>query len=80
MLVDNPIDRYAINSASPDVVRNADGSLDLYLQHEAPAGHESNWLPAPEGGFYAILRVYRPQPSALDGSWTPPALEVGAVG
>jgi hypothetical protein len=78
MLVDNPIDRYAINSASPDVVRNADGSLDLYLQHDAPAGHESNWLPAPAGGFYVILRAYVPQPAALDGSWTPPALEVGA--
>lgn len=77
MLVENPIDRYAINSASPDVERNADGSLDLYLQHEAPAGHEANWLPAPEGGFYAILRVYRPQQAAFDGTWTPPALEVG---
>ncbi|TNM38516.1 DUF1254 domain-containing protein [Nocardioides albidus] len=77
-LVDNPIDRYAINNATPGVVRNDDGSLDIHLQHDAPAGHESNWLPAPEGKFYVVLRLYLPQQSALDGTWTPPALIVGS--
>lgn len=74
MLVANPIGRYAINSADPGVVRNQDGSLDLYLQHDAPAGRESNWLPAPSSAYYVILRVYVPQQSALDGGWLPPAL------
>ena len=73
-LVDNPINRYAINSADPDLVYNPDGSLDLYLQHAAPAGHESNWLPAPAGGFYIVLRVYLPTPAVTDGSWAPPTL------
>lgn len=76
-LVENPINRYAINNATPGVVRNDDGSLDLYVQHGAPAGHESNWLPAPEGGFYLVLRVYLPKPEALDGTWVPPALTLG---
>ena len=76
-LVDNPINRYALNSANPDLVRNADGSLDIYIQREAPAGHESNWLPAPAGGLYLALRVYLPTPAVLDGTWKPPALVTG---
>ena len=36
LLIDNPIDRYCINDRSP-FVKNADGSLDLYLQSDPPA-------------------------------------------
>lgn len=73
-LVDNPIDRYAINSSTPGLVRNEDGSLDIYIQHAAPTGHESNWLPAPTGGFYVVLRTYLPKQEVRDGTWTPPTL------
>lgn len=77
MLVDNPINRYAFNSASPDLVRNADGSIDITIQNAAPTSPDANWLPAPAGAYYLILRVYVPQQAALDGSWTPPALQAG---
>lgn len=76
LLVDNPIDRYVINSSMlPDLVTNPDGSLTLYVQTESPgAERESNWLPAPDGPFTVFLRLYWPKPEALDGSWQPPKL------
>ncbi|MGT2445753.1 DUF1214 domain-containing protein (plasmid) [Ensifer adhaerens] len=48
-LVDNPVDRYLINSPMlASLQKSADGKIVLYLQHESPgAALESNWLPAP---------------------------------
>ncbi len=62
---------------------NADGSLDLYIQHESPgADKESNWLPAPAGKFVLMLRMYWPNekgPSIINGSWTiPPVKKVAS--
>jgi hypothetical protein len=75
--VANPINRYALSSWMP-LKKNADGSLDLYVQHESPGkDKESNWLPADPKSFNMTLRMYWPQdkaPSILDGSWKPPAL------
>ncbi|PPQ31798.1 DUF1254 domain-containing protein [Rhodopila globiformis] len=75
--VANPLNRYSI-STRQNPVFNADGSLDLYIQHTSPgAGKEANWLPAPEGKFILMMRLYWPDPTAptiLDGSWTPPAV------
>jgi hypothetical protein len=75
--VDNPLNRYTL-SARNELKENADGSVDLYLQHESPgAEKESNWLPAPAGQFILMLRLYWPTekaPSILDGSWTIPAV------
>jgi hypothetical protein len=54
-----------------------DGSLDLLLQADAPRGRESNWLQVPAGPYALVLRLHAPRekpPSALDGSWKPPAV------
>lgn len=53
-----------------------DGGLTLYVQKKQPEDPKqtANWLPAPEGPFTVILRVYGPDPSVLNGSWTLPAL------
>ncbi|MDB5343240.1 MAG: hypothetical protein JWP89_1617 [Schlesneria sp.] len=77
LLSANPINRYLINSPMlPDLVRDPDGGLTLYIQHEAPSkGQQSNWLPAPKGPFYAVMRLYWPKPPALDGKWKAPALQ-----
>ena len=76
--VPNSIDRYAVGDRS-GLVPNADGSVDIYLQHSAPAGHESNWLPAPAGRFVLWLRVYVPGEAVLRGEYTvPPVLPAGA--
>jgi hypothetical protein len=50
---------------------NADGSLDLYFQNEAPPV-QANWLPAPKGQFNLVMRLYAPKPDALTGKWNPP--------
>jgi|GEM_PF-53615 len=82
LLVDNPIDRYLINSPMlADLKKNPDGSLTLYLQHRSPGkSRESNWLPAPDGPMFVVMRLYWPKtgaPSILplgQGNWAPPGI------
>jgi hypothetical protein len=74
LLVENPIHRYAVHSADP-LTFNADGSLDLLIQRDAPAGAaKNNWLPAPKGDFNLMLRMYWPSKPVLTGVWAPPAV------
>jgi hypothetical protein len=74
--VSNPINRYSVGDRS-GLVSNADGSVDIYIQNTAPAGHESNWLPAPSGNFILWLRAYLPGQTILDGEYkVPPVVEV----
>ena len=76
LLVDNPINRYVINSPMlPDLARNPDGSLTIYIQNSPPESDKtSNWLPAPPGPFTVFMRLYWPKAEALDGTWQPPKL------
>jgi hypothetical protein len=75
-LVANPINRYSLGDRS-GLVPNSDGSIDLYIQETAPAGHEANWLPAPRGDFMLYLRVYQPGAAILSGAYhVPPVVEV----
>jgi hypothetical protein len=76
LLVENPIHRYLINSPMlPELQRNADGSVTIYMQHDSPGkDKESNWLPAPAGPIYVAMRLYWPKQEALDGRWKPPAV------
>lgn len=72
--VANPLKRYAIGDRHP-LSYNQDGSLDLWLQHADPgAGKTPNWLPAPEGDFKIMLRLYGPGPAVRNGSWVPPRI------
>lgn len=76
--VDNPLNKYTV-SPRDDPRYNADGSLDITIQHESPGkGKEANWLPAPKGKFMLMMRLYWPKetaPSIVDGSWTPPPVK-----
>lgn len=80
LLIENPINRYLINSPMlPGMKRNADGSLTLHLQNKSPgADKAANWLPAPAGPIYLVMRMYWPKteaPSILPigkGAWQPP--------
>jgi hypothetical protein len=78
LLIDNPLNRYLLNSPMMEqFVFNEDGSLTLYVQKDTPGKElESNWLPAPDGPFYAILRLYGPKKEALEGEWVYPPLVV----
>ncbi len=74
--VPNPINRYSVSDRS-GLAQNPDGSVDIYIQNTAPAGHESNWLPAPTSNFNLWLRVYLPGAAILDGKYNvPPVVEV----
>lgn len=82
LLIKNPINRYLINSPMlPDMKKNADGSLTIYIQNKSPgADKEANWLPAPDGPIYLMMRLYWPKetpPSILppgEGTWRPPGV------
>lgn len=77
LLAANPINRYLINSPMlSELKRDADGGLTLYVQKESPgADKESNWLPAPNGPFMAVMRLYWPKEEALNGTWKQPPLQ-----
>ncbi len=83
LLIKNPINRYLINSPMlPNLKKNADGSLTIYIQKNSPGTEkESNWLPAPNGPIYLVMRLYWPKtepPSILppgEGTWSPPAIQ-----
>ena len=80
--VPNRLDRYTL-SARNALNKNADGSVDLYLQANSPGGaKEANWLPTTSSGkFIPMLRLYWPKetpPSILDGTWKPPAIQKSA--
>ena len=84
LLIENPINRYLINSPMlPGMTKNADGSLTLYIQKASPGkDKEANWLPAPDGTVYLVMRLYWPKteaPSILppgEGTWKPPGIVV----
>jgi DNA sulfur modification protein DndE len=71
-LTPNPSNRYALSSRDT-FQYNPDGSMDLYVQKEPPgADKQANWLPAPDGEFILMLRLYWPKDEAVDGAWAPP--------
>ncbi len=80
--VPNPLNRYLINDLS-HLHKNADGSIDIYVQHDQPSNpaQVSNWLPAPAAGlgFRLIWRLYdlgSATEGVLDGSgWQPPPIQ-----
>lgn len=75
-LVQNPIERYSIGDRTPGLIKDADGSLDIILQHEPPKGPlAANWLPAPTGPMRLALRAYMPKDVLINRQWRVPPLE-----
>jgi hypothetical protein len=82
LLIKNPINRYLINSPMlPNMRLDAERRLTLYIQKDSPGkDKESNWLPAPNGPIYLVMRLYWPKtepPSILppgQGTWKPPGI------
>jgi hypothetical protein len=76
LLFANPLNRYLLNSPMmPQFKKDADGGLTLIIQNEPPGtDKEANWLPAPKGPFVMFMRLYWPEPEAVEGKWTAPPL------
>lgn len=76
LLVENKLNRYLLNSPMMnDFKKDKDGSITFYIQKISPGKNlETNWLPAPDGPFYAVLRLYGPEDAALSGVWVNPPM------
>ena len=82
LLVQNPIDRYLINTPMLQAMRrNPDGGVTIHIQKDDPGeALRPNWLPAPNGPIYLVMRLYWPRteaPSLLPvgrGTWRPPGV------
>jgi len=75
-LVENSIDRYSLGDRTPGLVFNDDGSMSFYIGHAPPKnGPQSNWLPAPKGQFFLVMRIYIPGQEVVEQRWVPPAME-----
>lgn len=76
LLVENPIQRYSIGDRTAGLEYGADGSLEIYIQRESPGkDKESNWLPAPNGPFNVVMRMYLPKTTALNPLYAPPGIQ-----
>lgn len=75
-LIENEINRFSLGDRD-DLQFNDDGSLDLYIQHEAPSKEKmSNWLPITEKGpFYLTMRLYWSKEEVLNGDWKIPGVQ-----
>jgi hypothetical protein len=69
--------RASCASNSSEVVKNADGSVDVYFGPKAPPGKDSNWVPTdPKGKFEVLFRLYGPQKPLFDKTWLLPDIEL----
>jgi hypothetical protein len=75
----NPLKRYSLGTKNKTLQKNSDGSLTLYAGAKSPGkDKESNWLPAPEGPFWPVMRTYGPGKTILDRSYKVPPITPAA--
>jgi len=69
-LIDNPQRQADRSSRQADLVKNDDGTIDLYIGPKAPEGFEKNWVPSVPGkGWFAYFRLYGPTEAHFDKTW-----------
>ncbi|MBI1181866.1 MAG: DUF1214 domain-containing protein [Alphaproteobacteria bacterium] len=74
-MVQNPINRYSIGDRTPELKREADGTVAILISHDRPQAADANWLPAPAGPFYLMMRLYIPGAEITAGRWSPPPIQ-----
>jgi hypothetical protein len=68
--------RASRSSQIPELQKNADGSIDIFIGPKAPAGKESNWVPTdPARKFELMARFYAPRPEFFEKKWILPDVE-----
>ena len=68
----NPLRRYLVSDRTKGLKVQKDGQIEIRIQH-TPAS-DGNWLPAPAGPFFVVIRAYGPKPDMLNGQWLPPPI------
>ncbi len=64
-------------SSKDDLVKNSDGSIDIYIGPKKPTGKESNWIETiPGSEIFIGLRTYGPEESVLKGEYKIPRFEL----
>ena len=70
------LSRSSRSSQSPGLLKNADGSVEIYFAPKAPAGKETNWVPTSASGIFEVLfRFYGPEKPLFDKTWVLPDIE-----
>lgn len=65
------------NNKRDKLVKNSDGSIDLYFGPKAPKEKETNWIETvPNKGWFTLLRLYGPLEGWYDKSWQPGEIEL----
>ncbi|VAW67033.1 protein of unknown function DUF882 [hydrothermal vent metagenome] len=65
------------NNKKSNLVKNADGSVDLYFGAKPPKGKEANWIQTVPGkGWFLILRLYGPLKPWFENEWKPGEIEL----
>jgi hypothetical protein len=65
-----------VSSQDEGLLLNEDGSADVYVGPEAPAGKENNWIQTiPGKGWNVALRLYGPLEPWFDKTWRPGEIE-----
>jgi hypothetical protein len=66
----------SLDSYNELTMRNPDGSIDIYLAPDAPAGQEHNWVTTYRGrAILSCFRLYGPEKAFFDKSWQLPDFE-----
>jgi hypothetical protein len=71
--------KIADRSSRMDLIKNKDGSIDIYIGPDAPKGKEKNWIPTVKGkAWFPYFRLYSPKKAFLDKTWILPDIEKAA--
>lgn len=64
------VDRASRSSQIPELIKNADGSVDLFLGPTPPEGKDDNWIPTdPSRKFELMFRAYGPTEEFFQRKW-----------
>lgn len=67
LIIRNESKRSDRSSRTEGLIKNTDGSVDLYFGRKAPKGKEANWIQTNKGqSFFVYLRLYGPEKPYFD--------------
>lgn len=69
-MIDTDTQKPSLSSKNSDIVKNSDGSINIYFGPTAPKGKEANWIKTiPNKGWFTYFRWYSPTEAFFDQTW-----------